>query len=269
MSNLNSNTLWADISQDLADLESGNIDQTSTDVLNQILGPSYDYTANIQPPSAKGVGSSGTVGQVITNADAIGGYVSNLTLGPLTGNQFFMNTGGMCTVSSAGDPNNGQTVPRSTYVNNRLEGSDVLDDFPSLSNALGGDLNTFDGLIPGMMGDLVALNPTTVFNALVLPGTPTCRAYTCPVTDTLGNAVPDQSYYLTPGLETNINRCTPATTAPVTSPGAETFAPYFGDTRNFEPMAKRPLGPTTTDKVLFAGAVLLTLGLITTYAKNR
>lgn len=259
MSNLGSNSLWSQLE---SDLESGNFGQATGDITDSILGPSYDYTAGIQPPSAKGVGSDGTIGQVVTNADAIGSYVSNLTLGPLQGNQFFLNTGGMCTVSDPSDPNNGQTVPRATWVNNRMQGADVLADFPSLGQALGGDLNTFDGIIPGMMGDLVATNPVTIFKALILPGTPPCQAYTCPTTDKLGNSTGNAAYYLTPGLEANINDCTRASTASVSGiPAPETFAPVFGSP-SFEPMAKPPRGSSLLEQGLYVLAVAGFLGML-------
>ena len=260
MSNVGSNSLWSTLE---ADLESGNFGKAGSDTSDAILGPSFDYTAQIQPPSYKGVGTDGTIGQVMTNAGAIGDYVSNLTLGPLQGNQYFLNTGGMCTVSDPSDPNNGKAVPRSTFVNNRMQGSDVLADFPSLGQALGGDLNTFDGIIPGMMGDIVATNPVTIFNALMLPGTPPCQAYSCPTTDPLGNSTGNVSYYLTPGLETNVNDCVRASTASVSgTPGAETFAPYFGGSGVFTPMQKAPSGPTRLDQTLYGLAVLGAVGLL-------
>jgi hypothetical protein len=260
MSNLSSNSLWATLE---ADMESGNFGKAGSDTANAILGPSYDYTAGIQPPASKGVGSDGTIGQIITNAEAIGGYVSNLTLGPLQGNQYFLNTGGMCTVSDPNDPNNGKTVPRATFVNNRMQGGDILADFPTLGQALGGDLNTFDGIIPGMMGDIVATNPVTVLNALMLPGTPPCQAYACPTTDTLGNSTGNAAYYLTPGLETNINDCVAAPTASVSgTPTSESFAPYFGGSRIFTPMQQTPVGPTMVDQALYGAAVLGLVGML-------
>lgn len=264
MSLLGSNQLWTDLSQDLADIEAGNFSQAGTDIMNQVLGPSYDYTANIQSPSSLGVGSDGSIGQVITNAEAIGTYVGNLTTGPLTGNQYFLNTGGMCSVSSATDPNNGQTVPRATYVDNRLMGSDVLDGFPSLSNALGGDLDTLNGILPGMVGDLVATDPTRILYSLMLPGVPACQAYTCPTTDVTGLNVSQQTFYVTPALETNLNKCTTATTASVSAiPSPETFQGYHVP---FEPMANVRYA-STTDKVLFVGAIL-TLGAMLALKKE-
>jgi hypothetical protein len=249
MSNLGSNGFWSE-------LESGN-------AATAVLGPSFDYTAGIQPPSSKGVGSDGTIGQVVTNATAIGDYVSNLTIGPLQGNQYFLNTGGMCTVSDPSDPNTGQTVPRFTFVNNRMQGSDVLADFPSLGQALGGDLNTFDGIVPGMMGDVVATNPITILNALMLPGTPACQAYSCPTTDTLGTSTGNAAYYLTPGLEANINDCVRTSTASVSgTPTPETFASYFPG-RGFSPMPRpAPSGPTALDKGLYGAALLGVVGLL-------
>jgi hypothetical protein len=259
MSNLGSNSIWSQLE---SDIESGNFGKATGDATDAILGPSFDYTAGIQPPSAKGVGSDGTIGQVVTNADAIGSYVSNLTLGPLQGNQSFLNTGGMCTVSDPSDPNNGQTVPRATWVNNRMQGSDVLADFPSLGQALGGDLNTFDGIIPGMMGDLVATNPVTIFNALMLPGTPACQAYSCPTTDKLGNSTGNAAYYMTPGLEASIGDCTRANTASVSgTPGPETFAPVFGSP-SFEPMATLPRASTWVEQGLYGLAIVGFVGLL-------
>jgi hypothetical protein len=195
----------------------------------------FDYTAGIQSPGSKGVGQSGSIDQVVTNATAIGDYVGNLTIGPLLGNQYFSDSGGSCIVTDPNDPNNGKTVPRSTFVNNRMEGSDIAADFPSLGAALGGDLNTFDGIVPGMMGDLVATNPITIFHALMLPGVPQCKAYSCPTTDSAGNSSGNQTYYLVPGLEQSLQKCQAAATAPITSPGIESFSLLHS---SFEPLVK-------------------------------
>lgn len=268
MSLLGSNQLWADLSQDLADIEAGNFSQAGTDITNQVLGPSYDYTANIQSPSSLGVGNGGSIGQVITNAEAIGTYVADLTTTGPVGNQYFLNTGGMCTVSSAGDPNNGQTVPRATYVDNRMMGSDVLDAFPTLSNALGADLDTLNGIVPGMVGDLVATDPTRILYSLMLPGTPPCQAYTCATTDVTGLNSSNQTFYVTPALETNLNKCTLATTASASAvPSPETFGGYHPP---FEPMAYSSNNvryASTSDKVLYVGAIL-TIGAMLALKKQ-
>jgi hypothetical protein len=189
MAELNGNALWDDIQKG-----------DSTDLTNRILGPSFDYTQGIQSPASLGVGSSGDIGQVFTNASAVTTYTEQLLTGPLLGNATFVETGGMCKAPD------GTTVPRWSYVDNRMQGSDILPQ--SLKDALGGDANEFDGIIPGMFGDLLSLNPVKPIRALMMDGVPPCKQYSCPCTDANGKNPQNLIQYVTPEFESHIDNCT-------------------------------------------------------------
>ena len=105
MGDLNKNSLWSDI-------ENG-----ASNVQTEVLGPSYSYTDNVATPSSLGINSNGSFDQLGTNLGAVGTYVSTLIEGnPPLGNQYFVNTGGVCTAPD------GSTQPRYNYINNKPNG---------------------------------------------------------------------------------------------------------------------------------------------------
>lgn len=187
MADLSKNSLWAGISE------------RGTNTLDRITGKPANYSALIRTPQALGVGDSGDISQVFTNAAAVGSYVQQLTTGPLLGNASFAETGGMCRAP------NGAVIPRWTYVNNRMRGADVLPE--NMTRVLGGSADTFNGIIPGMFGDIKALNPVTPMNALILDGIPPCNAYSCPVTNEDGSNERYETKFMNYDLEVSMNRC--------------------------------------------------------------
>jgi hypothetical protein len=187
-------------------------------ILDKALGPSFDYLQTIQSPKDKGVGSDGTMSQVVTNATAIFGYVDNLIVKPKVGNQFFKDTGGMCRLpgtkdKDGNDKGDGEVVPRFSYTNNKLGGDDAAAVLgPSFQKAVAG--SGFDGIIPGAGGDLAAMNPLKIMNGLVLDGVPPCQAWTCPKTD-IRTGVDQglETKFLSTSLEFNMSPCRAATAA--------------------------------------------------------
>jgi len=176
MADLGGNSLWSDI-------ENG-----ASNVQTDLLGPSYSYADSITGPSSMGVGSSGSFGQLGTNANAIAYYVEALITGnPPLGNQYFVNTGGMCAAP------NGSLQPRYNYINNMSSGAGAL---PAAISELGSD---FNGLIPGVVDDIEGLNPLHLFSALVADSNPPCVCMSCPVTGS-GN----QSRFLTTSLSPDV-----------------------------------------------------------------
>jgi hypothetical protein len=204
-------------------------------VLDEILGPSFDYTSAIQAPSQLGVSDDGSIGQVITNAEAITTYVDNLILNGPVGNQYFKNTGGSCIAPD------GSTQNRYTYVNNRKTAADLLAPISDIAPGFGAALqdlgNDFAGILPGMFGDMVGLNPMNILNAMILDGTPQCVAYTCPVTDAAGNSTGTQTQYLTAALENDIDVCSAANAA---NAATESFTNRSSMTEGFANAADRP-----------------------------
>lgn len=144
---------------------------SKADKSSDVMGPSYSYADNIQGPSSKGVGSDGSFSQVFTNTGAIIDYVKYMISGPALGNQYFVNTGGVCNAPD------GKTQPRYNYINNIANGDDLLPD--SMKQDLSGIASDFNGLIPGILEDIEGLNPVHLFSALEADSTPSCECYTC------------------------------------------------------------------------------------------
>ena len=157
MADLGGNSLWSDIENGASNVET------------DLLGPAYSYADSITGPTSLGVGSSGSFGQLGTNANAIAYYTEALITGnPPLGNQYFVNTGGMCVAP------NGSLQPRYNYINNMSTGAGAL---PPAISELGSD---FNGLIPGVVDDIEGLNPLHLFSALVADANPPCVCMSCP-----------------------------------------------------------------------------------------
>ena len=164
MADVGGNSLWSDIENDASNVET------------DILGPSYSYADGIKGASSLGVGSNGSFGQLATNAEAIAYYVEALITGnPPLGNQFFVNTGGMCTAPD------GSLQPRYNYINNMSSGAAAL---PAAISELGSD---FNGLIPGVADDIEGLNPLHLFTALTADANPPCVCMSCPTSTASGS----------------------------------------------------------------------------------
>ena len=155
--------------------------------MTTILGPKYDYSAEIKTPGGIGVnfgdgswgGIKGAMAGVDYYSDVIGfgettGFAkgNGLTMDPL-GIRYFITSGATCS--------NGQdmyqyvdTIPHG--IPGRL-GNEI-------QNTLGVKLR---GLAPGMFEDAAkALNPMPMFNAMTNSGYARCRKVTLPVGDPEG-----------------------------------------------------------------------------------
>jgi hypothetical protein len=94
------------------------------------------------------------------------------------GDKFFLKTGGQCK-----DVASGNKVDRYIYIDNVPNGN-----IPFISSGLGGtDFTEFEGLIPGVLGDLGKLNPLNLFKSFMMGENPDCMSVTLqtitPVTD--------------------------------------------------------------------------------------
>jgi len=251
--------------------------------LDKVLGPSFDYLNTIQSPAAKGVSSAGTLDQVFTNTSAIGGYVGNLILGPKTGSQLFSDTGGTCKTPD------GKVTKRWTWINNKLGSDDAAGIMgPSFQRAVGG--SGLDGIVPGIGGDIAAMNPLKVMNALVLDGSPPCQAFTCPVTLADGTDKGSETRYITPSLELSMRGCVPASQTDAqaalaadvtllkadddaakeiqkTTNAGEKFAPYFAGDGAYGPHILTYNDPTPA--ILLCAAVAVFVGYVVLVKKRR
>jgi hypothetical protein len=201
MANLASNPMWADLAT------------SPSKVQTDLMGPAYSYADNLPGPASLGVGTDGSFSQLSSNAGAIGTYVKALISGdPPLGNQYFVNTGVVCTAPD------GSTQPRMNYINNKASGADMM---PASMSEIGSD---FNGLIPGIVGDIEGLDPTYMFSALTQDGTPACQCYSCNVTSGSGTA------FLTTALSPDFDatQCTLVDPAQCKAPTTETFTNASG-----------------------------------------
>lgn len=141
-----------------------------------LLGPDYLYWKRILKPSDMGMSADGNFGALTNDVNGLINYVEVLvsgnggstTGGPL-GDKFFLKTGGQCT-----DVASGNKVDRYIYIDNVPNGN-----IPFISSGLGGtDFTEFEGLIPGLLGDLGKLNPLNLFKSFMMGDNPDCMSVT-------------------------------------------------------------------------------------------
>lgn len=113
--------------------------------------------------------------QVLVNGNSIAQPVSPL------GNRFFMDTGGKCKDSA------GETQTRYIYINNVPDGN-----IPFISSAMGQNMSSFKGLVPGVLGNISDINPSKLFNAFD-EETP-CRKIKMPIRDINNNETVEEKH---------------------------------------------------------------------------
>ena len=157
-------SFFSDVIKDMKGMEQG------------LLGPDYLYWKRILKPSDMGMSSDGNFGALTNNVGGLINYVEVLvtgnagstTGGPL-GDRFFLKTGGQCK-----DIASGNKVDRYIYIDNVPNGN-----IPFISSGLGGvDFTEFEGLIPGLLGDLGKLNPLNLFKSFMMGDNPDCMSVT-------------------------------------------------------------------------------------------
>ena len=147
-----------------------------------ILGPhAYSYYDKINTPKHMGMSAEGSWDALTNDVAGLLAYYKVLAKGegeasnpegPL-GNKYFLQTSAKCFDSS------GAQVPRYIYINNIPDGT-----IPLISGDSGIDLGSkFEGLIPGVIEDILRLNPMNLFQAFVTGSKPACTAITMPVGD--------------------------------------------------------------------------------------
>jgi hypothetical protein len=186
-------------------------------VENKLLGPTYPYYKNIKSPSQIGMSDKGTIQQMSTNINGLINYVELLvsgkskasaTGGPL-GNKFFLKTAAKC-VDNSSDASNNQ-VDRYIYVNNVPNG-----DIPFISSGMGVNFTDFEGLIPGSMGNLNALNPFAILQSFTSGATPPCQEITMQTINN-NNTKSSETHFVTVTDIQNIDPCSfPNKTNPIT-----------------------------------------------------
>ena len=142
-----------------------------------LLGPDYNYVSFIKTPEDLDMGTEGSISQLVKNVDGLINYVELLstgdgkasTIGGPLGDKFFLETGAKCK-----DVATGNLVPRSIWVNNIPNGK-----IPFITTALNGKkFTTFEGLVPGVLGNLAGIHPMQMFQAFTTGGNPDCKLIT-------------------------------------------------------------------------------------------
>jgi hypothetical protein len=143
----------------------------------ELLGPDYNYVKFIRKPEDLGMDTTGSISQLVTNVSGLINYVELLstgggkasTIGGPLGDSFFLTTGAKCK-----DTDTGNLVTRSIWVNNIPDGK-----IPFITSALNGEkFTTFEGLVPGVLGNLAGIHPMQMFQAFTSGSHPDCKLVT-------------------------------------------------------------------------------------------
>ena len=110
----------------------------------------------------------------------VNGNSSAQSVSPL-GNRYFMDTGGKCKDAA------GVKQTRYIYVNNVPDGN-----IPFISSAMGQNMSSFKGLVPGVLGNIAYINPGKLFSAFDKE-TP-CQKIKMPIRDINNNETVEEKY---------------------------------------------------------------------------
>lgn len=133
----------------------------------------YQYYNQINGPSALGMSGKGDFDTLTKNIDGLTDYVKLLIEGsgrasrtgePL-GNRYFVNTRAKCK-----DVDTAREVDRYMYIDNQPSG-----EFNFGSSGMGMSFGSFRGLIPGILNDMIQINPERIFDAFEENSIPKCK----------------------------------------------------------------------------------------------
>lgn len=173
-------------------------------VEEDLLGPDYEYWKQIKSPSEMGMSSQGSISQIAKDVQGLINYIELLTTGqgdasrtgrPL-GDKFFLKTGATCK-----DINSGNVVDRYVYINNVPDGS-----IPFISAAMDTNFSEFKGLIPGVLGNMSAMNPMQIFQAFTMGSQPDCQEITLETINVNNNSSKETHFVTTIDIQ-NMNPC--------------------------------------------------------------
>ena len=173
-------------------------------VEERILGPDYEYWKQIKTPSQMGMSSRGSLSAIASDVGGLINYVELLVTGkggasktgkPL-GNKFFLKTAATCK-----DKASGEMVDRYIYVNNVPNGS-----IPFISGAMNMNMSEFEGLIPGTLSNVSAINPMLIFQSFMSGSQPECQEITLETIDVNNHRGTETRHVTTTDLK-NMNSC--------------------------------------------------------------
>ena len=150
-----------------------------------IMGPDYDYSAQIRAPSGPGglgMSANGTISALESDIKGLMNYVKVLVTGdgasktgkPL-GTKFFLATPLQCT-----DKASNSEVQRAIYINNVPDGSIPL---PIPKGGMSMQFPAFKGLLPGVMSNLSQINPLKILSSFTNGDNPYCQQITMETID--------------------------------------------------------------------------------------
>lgn len=170
----------------------------------ELLGPDYKYWEQINSPSQIGMSSNGSISTIANDVAGLIAYVELLVTGrgkasktgePL-GDKFFLKTFATCK-----DKKSDEVVDRYIYVNNVPDGS-----IPFISNAMNMNFSEFEGLVPGTMSNLSAMNPMLIFQAFMSGSQPECQEITLETIDVNNHKGRETRHVTTVDIQ-NLNPC--------------------------------------------------------------
>jgi hypothetical protein len=180
----------------------------------KLLGPDYSYYQQIKSPEQIGMSGDGNISALTNDIAGLIAYTQLLVTGggnaskvdgPL-GDRFFLQTGAKCK-----DTASGNQVNRSIYINNIPDGT-----IPFISSGMGTQFSTFEGIIPGTLGNLANINPLEIFQAFLSGTNPDCTATKLRTVDADNNVSMGTGYLTTPDIQ-GMNPCWfPDHTNPIT-----------------------------------------------------
>jgi hypothetical protein len=189
-------------------LPAGSLSKESADdpssLQDKLLGKPYSYSEQIKNPTQLGMSSKGTLKALGKDISGITNYIQLLvtgkskaskTGGPL-GNKFFLNTGGKCI-----DTVTKKEKTRHVYINNVPQGN-----IPFLSSTAGMNFKDLRGLIPGVMSNLNAMNPTAIMGAFAAGSVPKCQTVTLQTIDNKNKKSTETHYVSVVDLQ-NMDPC--------------------------------------------------------------
>ena len=195
----------------------------------ELLGPDYEYWKWINTPKEMGMKTDGSISTIAADVSGLINYVELLVSGggkasktgkPL-GNKFFLKTGGQCK-----DIKTKKEVDRFMYINNVPTGN-----IPFLSSGMGVNFSDFEGLVPGILTDLNALNPITIIRGLMMGNDPDCQEITMETIDANNNIDKESKYVATVDIKALDPCLFPNKTNPVTKIKCrESFSPISQST---------------------------------------
>ena len=159
-------------------------------VEQDLLGPDYKYYKKIKAPGQMGMSSDGSIGTLVDDISGLIAYVELLVTGNCSGGKcastvdgplgdnFFLKTGAKCK-----DVKTGNEETRYLYINNKPTGR-----IPFISEAVGMDFTTFEGILPGVLENLDEINPFGVFKGFLEGSMPDCQELKMETTPTSQNS---------------------------------------------------------------------------------